>query len=238
VSVSTLLGSAVPVVNIPGCPPNPDWIVGTVAYFLQNGTLPALDSQRRPRDYFGRTVHDRCPYEDEDEAKRLGQGGCLKDLGCKGPKTYADCPSRRWHSPGLNQLGTHWCIEGGAPCHGCTESGFPDAFSPFYTLGLAAGGTTPAPTPTPEPDGDSEPAAGGGGGGCFVVTACCGDVNDPTVVGLRAFRERRLRGRWWGDRLIRAYERYGPLLARWVAWSPRLRAVLRPALDGLRRLLA
>jgi len=40
------------VVNIPGCPPHPDWIVGTIAHIIStNITIPPLDSNRRPVDY-------------------------------------------------------------------------------------------------------------------------------------------------------------------------------------------
>ena len=47
-------------------------------------------------------------------------------MGCKGKETKADCYSRYWNS------GTNWCIGANAICIGCTESGFPDDFSPFY----------------------------------------------------------------------------------------------------------
>ena len=53
--------------------------------------------------------------------------GVLKELGCKGPKTKADCYSRYWNS------GTNWCIGANAIRIGCTEKGFPDSFSPFYS---------------------------------------------------------------------------------------------------------
>jgi hydrogenase small subunit len=50
-----------PIINIPGCPMHPDWLVGTVAYMLgHGGSPPALDSQGRPTDYFGPLVHDQC----------------------------------------------------------------------------------------------------------------------------------------------------------------------------------
>ena len=113
-------------INIPGCPPHPDWIVGTIAQLLA-GTTPRLDSDGRPKAYFGRKIHDRCPRKEEDEAKTFGvDGRCLKELGCKGPKTKADCYSRHWNSD------TNWCIGANAICIGCTEQGFPDKFSPFY----------------------------------------------------------------------------------------------------------
>jgi NiFe hydrogenase small subunit HydA len=38
-------GLTVPVVNLPGCPPNPVNFVGVVANYLLQGTLPALDAR-------------------------------------------------------------------------------------------------------------------------------------------------------------------------------------------------
>ena len=59
-------------------------------------------------------------------AKSFGEPGCLYELGCKGPVTYADCPKRMWNS------GTNWCVGAGSPCHGCVEPDFPDRLSPLY----------------------------------------------------------------------------------------------------------
>lgn len=133
--VSSLV-SGRPVINIPGCPSHPDWIVGTVAYLIANGKAPSLDSKRRPRinNYFTRKLHEQCPYHDG-----TGERYCLKDFGCKGPETYADCSTRKWNSGAAGTNGVNWCIgpgwPSGTPCHGCTEPGFPDAMSPFYREG-------------------------------------------------------------------------------------------------------
>jgi hydrogenase small subunit len=122
------------VIKIPGCPCHPDWLVGTVSSIIQNGKAPPLDGYGRPTDYFQTKVHDRCPLREEEEADALGQGGCLKELGCKGPRTRADCPTRRWNSGAKGAMGVNWCIGAGAPCYGCTEPTFPDGMSPFYEL--------------------------------------------------------------------------------------------------------
>ena len=121
-----------PLVNIPGCPPHPDWIVGTIASILLKG-LPKpedLDDNLRPLAFYGKLVHENCPrraYFDEGKfAKKPGDEGCLYELGCKGPITYADCPLRRWNN------GTNWVIGAGAPCNGCTQPEFPDLLAPFY----------------------------------------------------------------------------------------------------------
>ncbi len=126
-SVKALTG--INTINIPGCPAHPDWIVWTVAQLL-SGAAPSLDEDGRPVELFGGDkprVHDRCPRKGEEEADTFGTDGlCLKELGCKGPKTRADCPTRNWNN------GTNWCIGANAICIGCTENGFPDSFLPFY----------------------------------------------------------------------------------------------------------
>ncbi len=121
-----------PLINISGCPPHPDWFTGTLASILLFG-LPMpkdLDEHKRPKAFFGTLIHENCPrraYYDEGKfAKKLSDPGCLYELGCKGPVTYADCPTRLWNN------GTNWCIGSGAPCIGCCEPGFPDLVSPFY----------------------------------------------------------------------------------------------------------
>ena len=118
-----------PVVNIPGCPPHPDWIVGSLVYLLTKG-IPELDDDGRPKLFFGDSIHDNCPrldlYDEGIQARTLSDpNGCRMDLGCKGPDTYADCCKRKWNS------GMNWCVDN-AVCIGCVEPGFPDEFSPFY----------------------------------------------------------------------------------------------------------
>ena len=125
-------GIATPLVNIPGCPPHPDWFVGTLARVLLLG-LPGpeeVDDYGRPKDFYGQLIHENCPrraYFDEGKfAKKFGDPGCLNELGCKGPVTHADCPLRLWNG------GVNWCIGSGSPCIGCVEPGFPDLLAPFY----------------------------------------------------------------------------------------------------------
>ena len=122
-------GIKTPVVNIPGCPSHPDWIVGSIVHLLTKG-LPELDDNGRPKLFFGENIHDNCPHLKEYDAGTLSEKlsdpkGCRIELGCKGPSTFADCYTRKWNS-GLN-----WCVNN-AVCIGCVEPGFPDASSPFY----------------------------------------------------------------------------------------------------------
>ncbi len=121
-----------PLINIPGCPPHPDWFVGTLARVLLLG-LPKpeeMDEYKRPKDFYGRLIHENCPrrayFEEGKFARAFGEPGCLNELGCKGPVTYADCPTRLWNG------GVNWCIGSGSPCIGCVEPGFPDLLAPFY----------------------------------------------------------------------------------------------------------
>jgi hydrogenase small subunit len=121
-----------PLINVPGCPPHPDWFVGTVAQVLLSG-LPDtehLDDYLRPRAFFGQLIHENCPrrawFDEGKFAKHPGDEGCLYELGCKGPITYADCPTRRWNAA------VSWCIGAGGPCAGCTQPEFPDVVAPLY----------------------------------------------------------------------------------------------------------
>ncbi len=117
-SVSAFLGK--PVVNLPGCPAHPDWIIGTLAQVI-GGQMPPLDSYSRPVAYYTPDViHHRCPRRETEEASRFGQPGrCLEELGCKGPRTHADCDLRWWNNK------QNWCIGADALCIGCTEPNFP-----------------------------------------------------------------------------------------------------------------
>ncbi|MGD0795618.1 MAG: hydrogenase small subunit [Dehalococcoidales bacterium] len=121
-----------PLINIPGCPPHPDWFVGTVAGIILKGLPGAddLDDFLRPKAFYGKLIHENCTrrasFDEGKFAKKFGDEGCLYELGCKGPITYADCPLRKWNS------GTNWVIGAGAPCNGCTQPEFPDQTAPFY----------------------------------------------------------------------------------------------------------
>lgn len=111
------------VINIGGCPPHPDWIIGTVVHILLKG-IPALDEQNRPLMYFGKTVHEQCMWLEDYKRGRMaldwGDKGCLYLLGCLGMDSGCDIPKRGW-AGGVNS-----CTGSGATCIGCTEDVFPD----------------------------------------------------------------------------------------------------------------
>lgn len=123
------------VINIPGCPPHPDWIVWTIAQLLA-GNNPSLDSSGRPTALYGSTVHSTCERRGRSWATSLSDTElCMNSLGCKGRLTYADCPTRKWNN------GVNWCVGSDSLCQGCTQSGFPDQFAPLFSTAGAISGS-------------------------------------------------------------------------------------------------
>jgi len=127
--------SGVSPINVPGCPPHPDWIVWTIAQLLA-GTVPRLDWHQRPTALYGTTVHSQCSRQTKPWASSLSQTGlCNRNLGCKGRETYADCPTRLWNNKMNWCVGTISANGNGADsvCQGCTNSGFPDNLAPLFS---------------------------------------------------------------------------------------------------------
>jgi hydrogenase small subunit len=118
------------VINVSGCPINPDWFVGTLAHLIFYG-MPDLDEFGRPKVFYGFTIHRHCQrrsYFDRDVfAQKLGDIECMFSLGCVGPRTGADCPYRLW----VNHVS--WPVKANTPCIGCTNADFPDGSTPFFT---------------------------------------------------------------------------------------------------------
>jgi hydrogenase small subunit len=121
-SVKELLPNAT-TINIPGCPPHPDWVIGTIAHVLLYG-LPELDDQQRPKVFFRHLIHENCErryyFEQGIYAQDYGDEGCLFELGCKGPIAHCDVSTRGWNN------GVNWCARSGGPCIACTEPTYPD----------------------------------------------------------------------------------------------------------------
>ncbi|TBL83684.1 hydrogenase 2 small subunit [Hafnia alvei] len=126
VSLEEAIGK--PVINIPGCPPNPHNFLTTVVYYITYGKLPELDSKHRPLFAYERLIHENCerrPHFDAGRfAKEFGdyghrQGWCLYHLGCKGPETYGNCSTLEFCDIG----GGIWPVGIGHPCYGCNEQG-------------------------------------------------------------------------------------------------------------------
>ena len=117
-----------PVVNLPGCPPNPYNFLATVLHYITFGKLPALDKEGRPVFAYGRLIHENCERRPHFDAGRFAtqfgdeghrKGYCLYKLGCKGPETYANCPAIEFNDVG----GGTWPVGIGHPCFGCVEKG-------------------------------------------------------------------------------------------------------------------
>jgi hydrogenase small subunit len=120
-----------PIINITGCPPHPEWLVGTLEGVLEwvNGdaNLPELDEMGRFKEFYTDTVHDLCERLGAFKEKRFledwndtveGEDRCLLKLGCMGPKTHGDCPTRLWNAQ------VNWCVGSNSPCRGCTDPDF------------------------------------------------------------------------------------------------------------------
>ena len=125
--------AALPVVNVPGCPVQPDNMMETLLYLLYQvaGLAPMipLDENFRPTWLFGKTVHEGCDrgsyYEQGDFAHEYGSPKCLVKIGCWGPVVNCNVTKRGWMD------GIGGCPNVGGICIACTMPGFPDKFMPF-----------------------------------------------------------------------------------------------------------
>ncbi|MGO8797299.1 MAG: hydrogenase small subunit [Candidatus Sulfotelmatobacter sp.] len=146
--------SGKPIINLPGCPPNPYNLLAAVLEYATMGRLPEMDEFHRPRYAYERVIHENCPRRAHFDAGRFAAsfgdqghraGWCLYKLGCKGPVTHAACSTRHF-----NEIPGVWPIGLGVPCVGCTEKGVvwrmstvetvpihlatpPDTYPPIYS---------------------------------------------------------------------------------------------------------
>jgi hydrogenase small subunit len=125
-------------VNVPGCPPHPDWIVWTLAQLLLEKPIDT-DDYGRPEELYDEILCDACAREGTEEVSRFGVEGCLERLGCRGERTHANCPGQLWNGR------TSFCIEANAPCIGCTEPTFPGTGAFYGRGGRAPQGRPPGP---------------------------------------------------------------------------------------------
>src|ERR1700751_4024433 len=161
--------SGKPIVNLPGCPPNPYNLLAVVLEYVTMGKLPALDEFGRPKFAYDRVIHENCPRRAHVDAGRFAtafgdeghrKGWCLYKLGCKGPVTHAACSTRHFNEvPGV------WPIGLGVPCVGCTEKGVVWQMGTFQTVPIHL--ATPPDTYPPlySSAGNLKVAAGQLGGG-------------------------------------------------------------------------
>jgi len=120
---------------LPGCPMNVANLAATIVHFLTFGALPTTDSRGRPLFAYGSLLHNLCErrphFEFGEFALDWGdegaqKGWCLYKLGCKGPETFANCPTVRYDE------GVSWPVQAGHGCIGCTMPDFWDSMGPAY----------------------------------------------------------------------------------------------------------
>lgn len=139
-SLAEVIGK--PPLRIPGCPPNPAWLTGTLQALLRGETIEQ-DTLGRPTRYFGNTVHASCPRLDRFEARDFATAPgdpkrCLMQVGCKGQRARGDCPKRLWQ-------GRSYCIKANHPCIGCTTPGFLDGRTMVLGIPVDAEGLATTP---------------------------------------------------------------------------------------------
>jgi hydrogenase small subunit len=125
--------AGLPIINVPGCPVQPDNFMETLLWVLQlaAGRAPMipLDDNFRPTWLFGKTVHEGCSragyYEQADFAADYNSPKCQVKIGCWGPVVNCNVPKRGWMG------GIGGCPNVGGICIACTMPGFPDKFMPF-----------------------------------------------------------------------------------------------------------
>jgi hydrogenase small subunit len=124
----------IPVVNLPGCPVQPDNITETLLHLALHvagvEAMFAVDDQGRPEWLFPRTVQESCgragyAVDGVFAETPADSRGCLVKLGCMGPVSTCNVPIRGW----INGIGG--CPNVGGICVACTMPGFPDRFMPF-----------------------------------------------------------------------------------------------------------
>jgi len=173
------------IVALPGCPPNPYTLLGTVLQYATYGTLPALDRLGRPAFAYARTIHEDCPRRPHFDAGRFAErfgdeghrhGYCLYKTGCKGPRTNAPCSLQHF-----GEVVGAWPVGIGHPCFGCTEQSL--AFRvPLHT-------TVEIDRPTPP---DTYPPIHADHGGVSVAAVGVAGLTVGALIGAGAMAAKKL----------------------------------------------
>ncbi len=131
---------------------NVENLTATIVHYLTFKEWPVTDGTGRPLFAYGGLIHNQCERRAHFEFGEFVQawgdegaqkGWCLYKMGCKGPETYANCPTVRYGD------GTSWPIKAGAGCIGCAMPDFWDSMSPFYRRLPSPIPPLPAPIPAP-----------------------------------------------------------------------------------------
>lgn len=125
--------SGLPVINLSGCPPHCDIMVGVLTA-LVSGTSLSLDEFNRPVQWYDLMEHQGCTrneyHEYRVEEKEFGERGCLFfHMGCRGPLTRGQCNKVLWNRQSSKP-------RVGVPCFGCTDPEFPRPYPFFKTRNI------------------------------------------------------------------------------------------------------
>jgi hydrogenase small subunit len=122
-------------ITLPGCPLNVENLVATIVHYITFTKLPPADGMGRPLFAYADLIHNKCErrpfFEFGEFALAWGdegaqKGWCLYKLGCKGPETFANCPTIRYGA------GASWNVRAGHGCVGCTMPDSWDAMGAAY----------------------------------------------------------------------------------------------------------
>jgi hydrogenase small subunit len=122
-------------IALPGCPMNMANLAAVLVHYLTFKEWPPLDIANRPLAAYGNLIHNECErrphFEFGEFALAWGdegaqRGWCLYKLGCKGPESMGNCPTKRYGQ------GISWNIRAGHGCIGCVTPDFWDQMGPAY----------------------------------------------------------------------------------------------------------
>ncbi|MEH6628317.1 MAG: HupU protein [Motiliproteus sp.] len=138
-----------PVINVSGCPPHPNWVTETLmSLAFEEMTPEQLDSLGRPRMFSDHLVHHGCPrnefYEYKASSQKPSDFGCMmENMGCIGTQAHGDCNTRLWNGEGS-------CTRGGFACINCTAPEFEEPGHSFVQTPKLAGIPVGLPTDMPK----------------------------------------------------------------------------------------
>ena len=139
--VAGILPNLTNLVNIPGCPVNVVNLVSAICYFIAYNQLPPLDNTKEPRFLSNGSIHGNCirrgvqTATSFDECQYRTTYACLKNIGCKGLGTAANCSQTTGLANGSSNGCNAYCAtKAGHGCISCVTPGFWDTTFPLYPV--------------------------------------------------------------------------------------------------------
>ncbi len=145
------------IVNIPGCPPHPDWFFltlttvldlhyhyyndilspsrGDLRYTIRNTNSALrdfLDEDNRPKFIYEKPIHENCPLRSSYDQGNFATSFGEEELKCS---WKLGCKGQVAYADcSLRKWNNrvNMCPQAGAPCINCVGKGFPDLFGPFF----------------------------------------------------------------------------------------------------------